>query len=70
MLFIPAPCVADAVGVVVMYDLAISVIISELLKDSWELFDTANEGVEPSMTVSGVVLGLEDSADNKKHSIY
>lgn len=52
-----------------IYDVDRSVIISEPYKNIVELFVTANERVEPSVAVFGVVLGLEDSAE-KKDTVY
>lgn len=72
MHIIPAPCVADVVVVVewMVYVTDISVITSEPSEDIVELFVSANEGVERMMIVIAVVLKLEDSAENNRHSIY
>lgn len=72
MHFIPTTCVADAVSVVVLRvlcDMGMSVMISEPFEETLELFVTAVERVEPTTTVFGVVLGLEDLAENNRRTI-
>ena len=62
MHFLPAACIAGAEGVGVL-----RVVFDA---DTSELFDTADDRVVNVSTASGVFLGMEGSAENKRHIIY
>lgn len=69
MHYIPVPCVAEAVVEWMVYDVDRSV-ISETSKEIVELFITANDRVDPTITGLAVVLGSGSTAENKRQYLF